>query len=201
MLQAFIVTLREGLEAFLIVAISLAYLRKSGREELVPAVHWGIGVSVVLSIGAALLFYRAANQALWEGILALVAAASRRTGRPAAELLEDFGSFIAPTLLSVYKPFVKPHWRTLDLLENTEQTIHKVVRMKNPGAAPPQLKVSRPSRDEVMIVYTSPRRLCAVSQGIAAGVARHYGERVRVTELECMHKGHRQCRISVKLLK
>ena len=31
MLQAFVITLREGLEAFLIVAISLAYLRKTGR--------------------------------------------------------------------------------------------------------------------------------------------------------------------------
>ena len=74
MLQAFVITLREGLEAFLIVAISLAYLRKSGRHQLIPAVHWGIGLSVLLSIGAAVLFQRASNQALWEGILALVAA-------------------------------------------------------------------------------------------------------------------------------
>ncbi len=43
MLQAFVITLREGLEAFLIIAISLAYLRKSQRSELIPAVHWGIG--------------------------------------------------------------------------------------------------------------------------------------------------------------
>jgi high-affinity iron transporter len=76
MLQAFVITLREGLEAFLIVAISLAYLRKSQRSELIPAVHLGIGISVFLSIGAALLFYRAANQALWEGLLALGAAVS-----------------------------------------------------------------------------------------------------------------------------
>ena len=74
MLQAFVITLREGLEAFLIVAISLAYLRKSGRHALIPAVHWGIGLSVLLSIGAAYLFSRASNQALWEGVLALVAA-------------------------------------------------------------------------------------------------------------------------------
>jgi high-affinity iron transporter len=74
MLQAFVITLREGLEAFLIVAISLAYLRKSGRRELIPAVHWGIGLSIVLSIAAAWLFQQASNQALWEGILALVAA-------------------------------------------------------------------------------------------------------------------------------
>jgi high-affinity iron transporter len=76
MFQAFVITLREGLEAFLIIAISLAYLRKSRRAELIPAVHWGIAVSVVLSIGAGWLFYQARNQALWEGVLALAAAVS-----------------------------------------------------------------------------------------------------------------------------
>jgi high-affinity iron transporter len=79
MLQAFVITLREGLEAFLIIAISLAYLRKSGRRELVPAVHWGIATSVLLSIVAAYLFSQAANQALWEGVLAIAAAISVAT--------------------------------------------------------------------------------------------------------------------------
>ena len=74
MLQAFVITLREGLEAFLIIAISLAYLKKSGRLSLIPAVHWGIAVSVAFSIGAGILFARASNQALWEGVLAVVAA-------------------------------------------------------------------------------------------------------------------------------
>ncbi|HVD93355.1 MAG TPA: FTR1 family protein [Vicinamibacterales bacterium] len=74
MIQAFVITLREGLEAFLIVAISLAYLRKTGRQALVPAVHWGIGVSILLSIGAGLLLAQARNQSLWEGVLGIVAA-------------------------------------------------------------------------------------------------------------------------------
>src|SRR5687768_646032 len=74
MYQAFVITLREGLEAFLIIAISLAYLRKTGRRELVPAIHWGIGASILLSIGAGILLAQARNQALWEGILAIVAA-------------------------------------------------------------------------------------------------------------------------------
>jgi high-affinity iron transporter len=74
MLQAFVVTLREGLEAFLIVAISLAYLRKTGRASLIPAVRWGIVASVLLSIGAGVLLSKAANQSLWEGVLAMVAA-------------------------------------------------------------------------------------------------------------------------------
>jgi len=74
MLQAFVITLREGLEAFLIVAISLAYLRKTDRRALVPAIHWGIGASVALSIATGLLLARARNQSLWEGILGIVAA-------------------------------------------------------------------------------------------------------------------------------
>lgn len=74
MLQAFVITLREGLEAFLIVAISLAYLKKTGRRELVSAVHWGIGTSIVLSVGAGVLLAKARNQSLWEGVLGIAAA-------------------------------------------------------------------------------------------------------------------------------
>src|SRR5436190_5416787 len=78
MLQAFVITLREGLEAFLIVAISIAYLKKSQRSELIPAVRWGIAVSILLSAGAAVFFYRLAGkgQSLWEGALGIVAAVS-----------------------------------------------------------------------------------------------------------------------------
>jgi high-affinity iron transporter len=74
MFQAFVITLREGLEAFLIIAISLAYLKKTGRRALLPAVHWGIVVSIILSVAAGLLLAQANNQSLWEGILALIAA-------------------------------------------------------------------------------------------------------------------------------
>lgn len=74
MFNAFMITLREGIEAFLIVAITLAYLRKTGRESLRPAVHLGIGVALVISYLASLWFAQADNQPLWEGVLALVTA-------------------------------------------------------------------------------------------------------------------------------
>jgi high-affinity iron transporter len=74
-LQAFVITAREGVEAFLVVAITVAYLRKTGRAPLVRAVRWGVAASVALSIGAGVLFGRAANHALWEGVLGAAAAA------------------------------------------------------------------------------------------------------------------------------
>jgi high-affinity iron transporter len=79
MLQAFVITLREGLEAFLIVAISLTYLRKTGRGELAKAVHWGILAAVVASAAGGYFLYNAANQEWLEGPLALVAAISVTT--------------------------------------------------------------------------------------------------------------------------
>src|SRR5262245_35170360 len=73
--QMLVVTMREGIEAFLIVAIAAAYLRKTGREPLLPAVWWGAGVAVLLSIvlGAFLAEYAVTPFA--EGMLAVIAAA------------------------------------------------------------------------------------------------------------------------------
>jgi high-affinity iron transporter len=76
MLQAFVITLREGFEAFLIVAISLSYLRKSGRGALAPAVRWGTGIAVALSVLGGYLLFHAANQEWLDGPLAIVAAVS-----------------------------------------------------------------------------------------------------------------------------
>jgi high-affinity iron transporter len=74
MLESFVITLREGIEAFLIIAISLAYLRKTGKSHLIPAVHWGIAAAIGVSVLCGVLLQRAANQSLWEGVLATVAA-------------------------------------------------------------------------------------------------------------------------------
>jgi high-affinity iron transporter len=73
MIQAFVITVREGIEAFLIVAISLSYLKKTGRADLVSPVYWGIAVSLITSGIAGYLFSLASNQSLWEGLLAVIA--------------------------------------------------------------------------------------------------------------------------------
>jgi len=73
MLQALIIVFREGFESFLTVAIIFAYLKKTGRDSLRPAVWWGIGIAVLASAGLGYLL-QSINQPLWEGILALVAA-------------------------------------------------------------------------------------------------------------------------------
>ena len=75
MWQGFTIALREGIEAFLIVALTLSYLARTGRRGLSKAVYAAIGASVATCVAAGWLFSKAANQPLWEGILALTAAA------------------------------------------------------------------------------------------------------------------------------
>lgn len=95
MLNSFIIVLREGFESFLLVAVILSYLRKSGARWLSSGVYVAIGLG--LSVSAALGYVLAsgveesrlermfgatagayagqflANESLREGILGLVA--------------------------------------------------------------------------------------------------------------------------------
>ena len=73
--QMLVVTLREGIEMFLIVAIAAAYLRKTGRDALLSAVWWGAGSAMVASVILGVWLAEVAVQPFWEGVLALVAAA------------------------------------------------------------------------------------------------------------------------------
>ncbi len=75
MLQALIVTLREGVEAALIVGIVLAYLRKIGRSDLRKIVYIALIAAFLCSIGVAIVLARTQfNQDIFEGVVMLAAA-------------------------------------------------------------------------------------------------------------------------------
>lgn len=64
---------------------------------------------------------------------AILRAASNRTGLSAAGILHDFGDFIGPHLMRMYRMYILPEWKTLDVIEHTEERIHKMVRLQHKG--------------------------------------------------------------------
>ena len=73
MLEAFIIILREGFEAFLIVAIIFSYLKKTNQHWLKSAVYAAIVSAIAASVFLSWVLRQGVNQALWEAILGVVA--------------------------------------------------------------------------------------------------------------------------------
>lgn len=87
-LPIFAITLREGVEAALVVGIVMAYLKKADRSSLNSWVYGGIGIGVLASVAVGLLLNWFLNQVestdqaqaafygqLWQGILGIIAIA------------------------------------------------------------------------------------------------------------------------------
>jgi high-affinity iron transporter len=80
MLASFLLSLREGIEAALIIGIVLGALRKLNRTELVPAVWYGTISAVIVSLIAGVLLtafglsLEGAAEQIFEGVAMLLAA-------------------------------------------------------------------------------------------------------------------------------
>lgn len=81
MIAGFVIALREGLEAALIVGIVLAFLAKTQSKKGFRQVYAGVGAAIAASIGFAFLFqwiaggFAGPSAELFEGVTTLIAAA------------------------------------------------------------------------------------------------------------------------------
>ena len=96
-----LVALREGIEMFLIVAIAAAYLRKTGRAALLPAVGWATAGALLASVVLGTWLAEVAVNPRSEALLSFIAAvlvismvvymlkAAKRMRRDIAAKLDD----------------------------------------------------------------------------------------------------------------
>jgi hypothetical protein len=134
-----------------------------------------------------------------EQFLALLERACARTSLPLDELLFEFGAFTAATTFArLYSVLFKLSPTAREFLLTVETPIHEVIRETLPEARPPEIAVTDLGDGDLQIVYTSPRRICAMLRGLVEGTGRVYDETIRVTELECMHHGAPACRFELR---
>ncbi|MCW3102197.1 MAG: hypothetical protein JWO09_637 [Bacteroidetes bacterium] len=114
-------------------------------------------------------------------INAIVDEASKLTGTPVNVLKEKFGEYLVPDLFLLYSSYLQPHWKTFEVLENTELVMHGAVRRLNSTANPPILNVTKVNDKLLMIDYFSHRKMGCLAVGIIKGIAWYYNESDTVT--------------------
>jgi hypothetical protein len=168
----------------------------SELQKFVVSKHAHAGWKAVTEkAGLAHKVYLAAGQYPDSEMVSLVTAASAVTGQELFEIVEAFGDFIVPSLLRMYGHLLEPGWKSLDVIEHTEGTVHTVVRKSDKDALPPKLHTRRTGPDTVVLIYDSPRKMCSLAVGIGKGLARHFGEALSIDQTQCMHRGGKFCEI------
>ncbi len=120
------------------------------------------------------------------------------SGDPMDEVQRGFGSFAAQTTFAaLYPAYYEQSADTFAFLLGIEVKIHELVRATIAGAHPPRLHVQPLGELGVLVSYTSDRRLCQLLEGLVVGTAEHYGEKLVVEEVQCMHHDDPGCVFTV----
>jgi hypothetical protein len=127
----------------------------------------------------------------------LVLAASSLRKQPPDAVLRFFGAKAIPLLAAKYPTLFAGHAGTRSFLLTLNDIIHPEVRKLYPGADVPDFTYDTTSEDVLTMIYSSPRKLCELAEGLIHGAAAYYGEEATITQSECMHRGASRCVLSI----
>jgi len=134
-----------------------------------------------------------------EMLVALVVAAHEKSGIPVNDLVRSFGEFIFPRFYQQNQQFFKPEMTLKDFLLTVDQVIHVEVRKLHPDAGLPQFDYVDEDDNELTMVYSSPRKMCMLAEGLISGAATHFETECTLTHDQCMHDGAESCRLHLKM--
>lgn len=111
---------------------------------------------------------------------ALLGALSRRSEKPACELLRGFGEALAATFVSAYPNYFEGAGDFFDFVERIDSYIHVEVLKLYPEAELPKFETLRRDDSEMILRYSSPRTLHDLAIGLFLATAAHYNENVDI---------------------
>jgi Haem-NO-binding len=132
-------------------------------------------------------------------LVALIAALAAHTGHSEPEALRWFGRSAMPRLAKAYPAFFAGHDDTRTFVGTLNDIIHPEVRKLYPGADVPAFGFHASDDGSITIRYESPRRMCALAEGLIEGAATEFGQVARIDQPDCMLRGDELCTIEVRV--
>ncbi|MCU0383018.1 MAG: heme NO-binding domain-containing protein [Cyclobacteriaceae bacterium] len=99
------------------------------------------------------------------------------------DIMHSFGEYLAPQLVKIYAQTIKPEWSVIDLLEHTENTMHRAVRFADKQADPPKLRCKRIDTNSVEILYNSSRGMVAFGRGLIVGFSKAFSQPLEIQQV------------------
>jgi hypothetical protein len=134
-----------------------------------------------------------------EEMRSLLAAGAKALGKTPNEALRWFGREAMPLLARNYPAFFAEHKRTEPFVLSVNGIIHPEVRKLYAGAHCPHFHVWHARDGALIMIYDSPRKLCALAHGFLEGAGDHFGESVSVEHMSCMLRGDPKCMLSIRI--
>jgi len=107
---------------------------------------------------------------------------SQQTGVSQRDLLLEFGAVMFRTVINM--PLMQPVCRTLfEFLESVESGFYTELEDLFPDVELPGLACSRIDKRTLEVVYTSPRRLGDLAEGLIRASINHFGEEVSLQRI------------------
>lgn len=126
-------------------------------------------------------------------LLAIVSAACAQLKVDPDDAVRAFGEFMFPRLASKFPVFVRDHAHPRSFLKTIHGVIHVEVRKLMRDADPPHISWCEPSPDELVLTYTSARRMCSLMEGLLRGAANHFGTPMDIVHTTCTRHGAPNC--------
>lgn len=132
-------------------------------------------------------------------MLSLCDALSSRTGLPVRDIVRDFGDRLSDTFARDFPDFFGRASDLFDFLGSIDDHIHVEVRKLYPDAELPTFRIETRTATRLVFLYTSPRRMGHLSEGLIIGSARQYGVTVRVASEELPVERGMSVRFTIEL--
>ena len=146
------------------------------EERFSPDVADEIIESTELESGGA---YTAVGTYHHQEIVALVSRLSELQGTSVPDLLRTFGIRLFGRFHAGYPQFFEGSPTAFEFLEGVEGYIHVEVRKLYPDAELPTFDTTREG-DALVMVYSSPRRMADLAEGLILGCGEHFNEPLTV---------------------
>ncbi len=130
----------------------------------------------------------------------LVQAAHEATGIPSNDLIRTFGKYSFAKFQQSHPDFCKPQYTLKEFLLSVDKVIHVEVKKLHPDAMLPSFEYEDEADNELTMIYSSPRKLCMLAEGLITGAAQFYKTEYVLKHDKCMHNGDKHCKLHLTMV-